>query len=127
MPLRVALSTYRASYEIRNRLQLHVSFIVATLVAMKDVAEVESARATAASPNRKAPIPKQIRYIIGNEGCEPRIRPRRPHLSIARSLPAARRKAEVGRALRARRVARSACKGLHFTLCPVISPRLAGR
>jgi hypothetical protein len=71
MPLRVALSTYRASYEIRNRLQLHVSFIVATLVAMKDVAEVESARATAASPNRKAPIPKQIRYIIGNEGCEP--------------------------------------------------------
>jgi hypothetical protein len=33
---------------------------------MKDVAEVESARATTASPNPKAPIPKQIRYIIGN-------------------------------------------------------------
>jgi hypothetical protein len=51
-------------------LRLHVSFIVATLVAMKDVAEVESVLATTASPNPKAPIPKQIRYIIGNEGCE---------------------------------------------------------
>jgi len=95
-------------------------FIVDTLVAMKDVAEVESALATTASPNPKAPIPKQIRYIIGNGGYErfsfygmrTRIRPCRAHLSIARSLPAARRMAEVGRALRARRVARSARKGL---------------
>src|SRR4026209_637069 len=37
---------------------------------MKEVAEVESVLATSASPDPKAPIPKQIRYIIGNEGCE---------------------------------------------------------
>src|SRR6185503_9911118 len=37
---------------------------------MKDVAEAESVLAASASPDPKAPIPKQIRYIIGNEGCE---------------------------------------------------------
>ena len=37
---------------------------------MKDVVEAESVLATSASPDPKAPIPKQIRYIIGNEGCE---------------------------------------------------------
>src|SRR5262245_27890792 len=37
---------------------------------MKDVVEAESVLATSASPNPKAPIPKQIRYISGNEGCE---------------------------------------------------------
>src|SRR5262245_14991591 len=37
---------------------------------MKEVAEAESVLATSASPDPKAPIPKQIRFIIGNEGCE---------------------------------------------------------
>jgi len=37
---------------------------------VKDVADVESPSATRLSPDPKAPIPKQIRYIIGNEGCE---------------------------------------------------------
>jgi dipeptide/tripeptide permease len=49
---------------------LHVSFIVAALAAMKDVAEAESVLAITASRNPKARIPKQIHYIIGNEGCE---------------------------------------------------------
>ena len=43
---------------------------MATLAGMKDVAEAKSAVATRAFPDPKAPIPKQIRYIIGNEGCE---------------------------------------------------------
>ena len=37
---------------------------------VKEVAEAESLSATSVSPDPKAPIPKQIRYIIGNEGCE---------------------------------------------------------
>src|SRR5512132_797210 len=37
---------------------------------VKEVAEVGSLSATRVSPDPKAPIPKQIRYIIGNEGCE---------------------------------------------------------
>jgi POT family proton-dependent oligopeptide transporter len=49
---------------------LHARFILATLAVVKEVAEVESLSATSFSPDPKAPIPKQIRYIIGNEGCE---------------------------------------------------------
>src|SRR6187551_1756071 len=37
---------------------------------MKEVAEPEPVSDTRISPDPKAPIPKQIRYIIGNEGCE---------------------------------------------------------
>jgi POT family proton-dependent oligopeptide transporter len=37
---------------------------------VKELAEPEPLSATSASPDPKAPIPKQIRYIIGNEGCE---------------------------------------------------------
>jgi len=37
---------------------------------MKDLAEPESLSAVRAAPDPRAPIPKQIRYIIGNEGCE---------------------------------------------------------
>ena len=37
---------------------------------MKDLAEPEPLSATSVSPDPHAPIPKQIRYIIGNEGCE---------------------------------------------------------
>ncbi len=37
---------------------------------MKDVAESESVVTASAPPDPKAPIPEQIRYIIGNEGCE---------------------------------------------------------
>jgi hypothetical protein len=51
-------------------LRLHAWFIVATLAEMKEVAEAESVLAASTSPEPKAPMPKQIRYIIGNEGCE---------------------------------------------------------
>ena len=37
---------------------------------VKEVVEPERVSATSISPDPKAPIPKQIRYIIGNEGCE---------------------------------------------------------
>jgi POT family proton-dependent oligopeptide transporter len=37
---------------------------------VKDLAEPEAPPATSVSPDPHAPIPKQIRYIIGNEGCE---------------------------------------------------------
>src|SRR6267142_2555669 len=37
---------------------------------VKEVAEPEPLSAASVSPDPKAPIPKQIRYIIGNEGCE---------------------------------------------------------
>jgi hypothetical protein len=43
---------------------------LATLAVVKEVAEVEPVSAARVSPDPKAPIPKQIRYIIGNEGCE---------------------------------------------------------
>src|SRR4030095_11617081 len=46
------------------------SYHRARLAGMKEVSEAESVLATSASPDPKAPIPKQIRYIIGNEGCE---------------------------------------------------------
>ena len=37
---------------------------------VKEIAEAESLSAANVAPDPKAPIPKQIRYIIGNEGCE---------------------------------------------------------
>ena len=37
---------------------------------VKEAAEPETLPATSVAPDPKAPIPKQIRYIIGNEGCE---------------------------------------------------------
>src|SRR5215216_3251749 len=37
---------------------------------VKDVAEPEVFLPTSVAPDPQAPIPKQIRYIIGNEGCE---------------------------------------------------------
>jgi POT family proton-dependent oligopeptide transporter len=37
---------------------------------VKDVAEPDVLPAPIVSPDPQAPIPKQIRYIIGNEGCE---------------------------------------------------------
>jgi proton-dependent oligopeptide transporter, POT family len=37
---------------------------------VKELAEPETLAATRVSPDPQAPIPKQIRYIIGNEGCE---------------------------------------------------------
>ena len=37
---------------------------------MKEVAEPEVLQATAIVPGPQVSIPKQIRYIIGNEGCE---------------------------------------------------------
>jgi hypothetical protein len=49
-------------------LQLHVRLILATLAVVKEL--VEPLPATSVSPDPQAPIPKQIRYIIGNEGCE---------------------------------------------------------
>jgi POT family proton-dependent oligopeptide transporter len=45
--------------------------ILATLASVKEaIAEAEIIGATSVSPDPRAPIPKQIRYIIGNEGCE---------------------------------------------------------
>ena len=37
---------------------------------VKELVEPERLPSAVASPDPKAPIPKQIRYIIGNEGCE---------------------------------------------------------
>ena len=37
---------------------------------VKEAAEPEVLPATGVAPDPRAPIPKQIRYIIGNEGCE---------------------------------------------------------
>jgi POT family proton-dependent oligopeptide transporter len=36
---------------------------------VKELVEPERLSATSVSPDPKAPIPRQIRYIIGNEGC----------------------------------------------------------
>jgi POT family proton-dependent oligopeptide transporter len=44
---------------------LRCGSVLTTLAAMKDVPMAE-----VAVPDPKAPIPQQIRYIIGNEGCE---------------------------------------------------------
>jgi proton-dependent oligopeptide transporter, POT family len=49
--------------------QLHIRVILSTLAVVK-VADPELLPATSASPAPQAPIPRQIRYIIGNEGCE---------------------------------------------------------
>jgi POT family proton-dependent oligopeptide transporter len=52
-------------------MQLRIRVILSTLAVVKDVAEIDVLSATnAAAPDPKAPIPRQIRYIIGNEGCE---------------------------------------------------------
>ena len=37
---------------------------------MKEAADLEVLPAASAAPDPNAPIPRQIRYIIGNEGCE---------------------------------------------------------
>jgi proton-dependent oligopeptide transporter, POT family len=53
------------------RMQLRIRIILSTLAMVKDVAGPEILSATSSrSPDPHAPIPKQIRYIIGNEGCE---------------------------------------------------------
>ena len=54
------------------RLRLRRESVLATLAAMKtDVIDPALASPSAPSvPDPKAPIPRQIRYIIGNEGCE---------------------------------------------------------
>jgi hypothetical protein len=50
--------------------QLHVRVILSTLAVVK-LAETEVLPATSRGlPAPQAPIPRQIRYIIGNEGCE---------------------------------------------------------
>ena len=51
-------------------MQLRVDLVLATLALVKEVAEPEVPSAADVSPDPRAPIPKQIRYIIGNEGCE---------------------------------------------------------
>jgi POT family proton-dependent oligopeptide transporter len=51
-------------------LRLRVGFGLTTLAIVKEVAEPEIQPASIAEPDPRAPIPKQIRYIIGNEGCE---------------------------------------------------------
>ena len=44
--------------------------VLSTLAVVKEAAEPEVLPVTGAAPDPRAPIPKQIRYIIGNEGCE---------------------------------------------------------
>jgi proton-dependent oligopeptide transporter, POT family len=51
-------------------LQLRVDSVLSTLAVMKEVVEPEVLLPTSVAPDPQAPIPKQIRYIIGNEGCE---------------------------------------------------------
>jgi hypothetical protein len=51
-------------------LQLRVGRVLSTLAVVTEVAETEVLPATGVAPDPGAPIPKQIRYIIGNEGCE---------------------------------------------------------
>jgi hypothetical protein len=52
-------------------LQLRAGRVLSTLAVVKEVAEPEVFPATGVAPDPAgAPIPKQIRYIIGNEGCE---------------------------------------------------------
>jgi POT family proton-dependent oligopeptide transporter len=51
-------------------LQLRVGSVLSTLAVVKEVAEPEVLPARSVAPDPQAPIPKQIRYIIGNEGCE---------------------------------------------------------
>jgi len=51
-------------------LQLRVGRVLSTLAMVKEVAEPEVLPATDVAPDPYVPIPKQIRFIIGNEGCE---------------------------------------------------------
>jgi hypothetical protein len=51
-------------------LQLRPGRLLSTLAVVKEVAEPEVLPATGVAPDPRAPIPKQIRYIVGNEGCE---------------------------------------------------------
>ena len=50
-------------------MQLRSRAILSTL-AMVKLAESEVLLPTSIAPDPQAPIPRQIRYIIGNEGCE---------------------------------------------------------
>ena len=50
-------------------MQLRIRIILSTLAGVK-VAEPEMPLPSSSSPDAQAPIPRQIRYIIGNEGCE---------------------------------------------------------
>jgi POT family proton-dependent oligopeptide transporter len=67
-PSHVQHDTGRAVSEAR--LRLRADLVPATLAVVKEVAEPEVRSAASVSPDPRAPIPKQIRYIIGNEGCE---------------------------------------------------------
>jgi len=51
-------------------LRLRVGSVLSTLAVVKEAAEPEVLLATGVAPDPRAPIPRQIRYIIGNEGCE---------------------------------------------------------
>jgi proton-dependent oligopeptide transporter, POT family len=52
-------------------LQLRVGRVLSTLAVVKEeVAEPEVLSAASVAVDPHAPIPRQIRYIIGNEGCE---------------------------------------------------------
>ena len=51
-------------------MQLRAGRVLSTLAVVKEVAGPEVLPATDVAPGPQVPIPKQIRYIIGNEGCE---------------------------------------------------------
>jgi proton-dependent oligopeptide transporter, POT family len=54
----------------RSYLRLRRRLAQPTLAAMKEVPMSGTPDGAGTSPDPKAPIPRQIRYIIGNEGCE---------------------------------------------------------
>src|SRR5436853_7801332 len=60
----------RRSTSLRENPGLRIRVILSTLAMVKEVAEPQVALPTSVSPDPQAPIPRQIRYIIGNEGCE---------------------------------------------------------
>src|SRR5438105_665722 len=58
------------TYEIIRNFPLRIFGIPYTLALVKEVLEPEVTSVATTTPDPQAPIPKQIRYIIGNEGCE---------------------------------------------------------
>ena len=58
------------SFGRRSALQLRRRVLLPTLALVKETAEPKVPSSDSTVPDPKVPIPKQIRYIIGNEGCE---------------------------------------------------------
>ncbi len=70
MRSRKGISFARWRRSLKRRIAVARSPDLATLALVKELIEPQRLPFTRVSPDPKAPIPKQIRYIIGNEGCE---------------------------------------------------------